>query len=191
MGAHGFHLGIQIIEVVDLYIDGMRRGDAGPLKDAFHNDARMFGSLAGTRYDVPISAQTGEGLGELFRVVVRAEQAYDAVLPTAELNRVLQAAVEAQAPPSVRGRPVRLFYATQTGRRPPQVTVFASAPQDVSTSYARYLTGRLAQAFRLVGVPLRLVFRARPRRDATRPRRDRVRSRRSKPVRGRGAPRRR
>ncbi len=46
----------QIIGVVELYVDGMRRGDAGPLKEAFHPDARMFGELAGARYDVPIGA---------------------------------------------------------------------------------------------------------------------------------------
>ncbi len=45
----------QIIGVVQLYVDGMRRGDAGPLKEAFHPEARMFGSLGGTRYDVPIT----------------------------------------------------------------------------------------------------------------------------------------
>jgi hypothetical protein len=41
---------------VQLYVDGSRRGDAGTLKQAFHADARMFGSLGGTRYDVPIQA---------------------------------------------------------------------------------------------------------------------------------------
>jgi hypothetical protein len=46
----------QITEVVQLYVEGMRRGDAGPLKEAFHPDARMFGALAGTRYDVPITS---------------------------------------------------------------------------------------------------------------------------------------
>jgi hypothetical protein len=35
----------EIIEVVQLYVEGMRRGDAGPLRDAFHPDARMFGAL--------------------------------------------------------------------------------------------------------------------------------------------------
>jgi len=45
----------EIVRVLHLYVDGMRAGDAGPLKEAFHEDARMFGDLAGTRYDVPIS----------------------------------------------------------------------------------------------------------------------------------------
>src|SRR5207253_1719518 len=118
-----------------------------------HGAVRAIGTLA----------PADLGLGELFRLVARVERAYDAVLPTAELNRALQAAVEAQAPPGVGGRPARLFYATQTGRRPPEVTVFASAPEGVPTSYARYLTARIARTFELVGVPLRLVFRARPR----------------------------
>ncbi len=45
----------EITRVVHLYIDGSSKGDAAKLKDAFHQDARMFGSLAGTRYDVPVS----------------------------------------------------------------------------------------------------------------------------------------
>ena len=43
-----------ITEVVQLYIDGSREGDADKLRRAFHPDARMFGSLAGQRIDVPI-----------------------------------------------------------------------------------------------------------------------------------------
>ena len=118
--------------------------------------------------DLPLlllSARTGEGLADLFPLVRRVERAYEAVLPTGELNRALGSAVETQAPPSVGGRPLRLFYATQTGRRPPEVTVFASVPEGMPTSYRRYLTARLAKTFGLFGVPLRLAFRARPRRD--------------------------
>lgn len=44
---------------VQLYIDGVRTGDAAALESAFHPDARMFGSLAGQRVDVPISDLIG------------------------------------------------------------------------------------------------------------------------------------
>ena len=43
-----------ITKVIQLYIDGSARGDAAKLKEAFHSDARMFGSLAGQRIDIPI-----------------------------------------------------------------------------------------------------------------------------------------
>ena len=44
----------QITRTVDLYVQGAREGDADKLREAFHPDSRMWGSLAGQRYDVPI-----------------------------------------------------------------------------------------------------------------------------------------
>jgi hypothetical protein len=44
----------EITHTVDLYVEGMRNGDGGKLREAFHPQAWMFGSLAGTRYDEPI-----------------------------------------------------------------------------------------------------------------------------------------
>ena len=43
-----------ICAVVQLCLDGEATGDVTKLEKAFHQDARMFGDLAGTRYDVPI-----------------------------------------------------------------------------------------------------------------------------------------
>jgi len=43
-----------IRNVVQLCLDGEAKGDVAKLQEAFHKDARMFGSLAGTRYDMPI-----------------------------------------------------------------------------------------------------------------------------------------
>jgi hypothetical protein len=44
----------EITRVVNLYAEGVRDGDATKLREAFHPQAWMFGSLAGTRYDEPI-----------------------------------------------------------------------------------------------------------------------------------------
>ena len=44
-----------IVGTVQLYIDGVAKGDAAKLEQAFHQDARMFGAVDGQRYDVPIS----------------------------------------------------------------------------------------------------------------------------------------
>jgi hypothetical protein len=43
-----------IRDTIQLCLDGEARGDVEKLRAAFHPDARMFGSLAGERYDVPI-----------------------------------------------------------------------------------------------------------------------------------------
>jgi hypothetical protein len=44
----------EITRTVDLYVEGVRNGDAAKLREAFHPEAWMFGSVAGTRYDEPI-----------------------------------------------------------------------------------------------------------------------------------------
>ena len=43
-----------ICRVLQLCTEGEAKGDVGKLGEAFHADARMFGAIAGTRYDVPI-----------------------------------------------------------------------------------------------------------------------------------------
>jgi Putative lumazine-binding len=43
-----------ICRVLQLCADGEAKGDVAKLREAFHEDARMFGSIAGERYDVPI-----------------------------------------------------------------------------------------------------------------------------------------
>ncbi len=43
-----------ICRVAQLCTEGEAKGDVAKLREAFHTDARMFGSIAGTRYDVPI-----------------------------------------------------------------------------------------------------------------------------------------
>ena len=43
-----------ISRVLQLCTEGEAKGDGAKLRAAFHADARMFGSLAGARYDGPI-----------------------------------------------------------------------------------------------------------------------------------------
>jgi uncharacterized protein YaiE (UPF0345 family) len=43
-----------ICRVLQLCTEGEAKGAVGKLREAFHGDARMFGSIAGERFDVPI-----------------------------------------------------------------------------------------------------------------------------------------
>src|SRR5262249_1004336 len=144
-----------------------------------------------------ISTATGEGLEALFNQVARVEQGYRTAVATPVLNRALQSAVAAHQPPSPGGRPLRLFYATQTAVAPPEFTIFTNAPGAIPPDYTRYLARRFADAFAIVGTPVRIRYR--PRRTAPeaaasgRPRRGTAsRSRRSsRPRSGSGRARRR
>jgi len=44
-----------ITRVIELYIHGSANGDAGKLKEAFHEDSSMFGHVDGHRFDMPIA----------------------------------------------------------------------------------------------------------------------------------------
>jgi putative lumazine-binding protein len=44
-----------IAAAVQLYIDGVARGDAAMLAEGFHPEAQMYGAIGDKRYDMPIS----------------------------------------------------------------------------------------------------------------------------------------
>jgi GTPase len=158
------------------------RRDARAFREALADAHPAFAGLP----ILCVSARTGEGLGDLFPAVARVESAYEASLPTPAVNKALAEAVASHPPPSPRGRALRFLYATQTGRRPPAITVFANAPELVPAAYTRYLTNQLTETFHLAGVPLQLTFRAR----AGRPPRPRARRRGTDASRRRRQPRR-
>jgi len=63
---------------------------------------------------------------------------------------------ERQAPSTRLGRPARIYYATQTGSKPPRFTVFASQPEAINASYHRFLLNRLRERFGFTGTPVKL-----------------------------------
>jgi len=107
------------------------------------------------------SAQLGTGLEALFETVERVAAEYAKEVPTGELNRVLSAAVARRPPAGVRGKTLKLFYATQIGTRPPTFLLFVNDPSALHFSYERYLINALREAFGFSGCALRLRLRRR------------------------------
>lgn len=114
---------------------------------------------------LPVSAKTGAGVGRLWGVVRELAAAGTQTIPTAELNRWLRDAVArhepAMAQRGTRRRPLKFFYAAQTGVRPPTFVLFCNQPDAVQPSYRRFLENRLREAFDLRGTPVRLRLRKR------------------------------
>jgi GTP-binding protein len=63
----------------------------------------------------------------------------------------------------VRGKQLKIYYATQTGVNPPTFAFFVNDPEAVHFSYERYLENRLREAFGFKGTAIRLFFRPRSR----------------------------
>jgi GTPase len=114
-----------------------------------------------------ISASTGYGVRRMLETAGRVLRAYGKKVSTSAMNQALQRIVRAHAAPLSQGKPVKFYYGTQTGTRPPTFTLFVNTPQAVPESYQRYLIHQLREHLALEYVPIRLVLRAR-REEATR-----------------------
>jgi GTP-binding protein len=112
--------------------------------------------------DVPVvtmSALEGTNLDRLMQEVLAVEEKWNKRVATARLNRWLAGALEANPPPMLRGRRIKIRYMTQARTRPPTFALFASQAERLPESYQRYLANGLRKAFGFAGVPLRLHVR--------------------------------
>ncbi len=107
------------------------------------------------------SSSTGRNVRDTVETIDHVAAQWSAALPTGVLNRVLHGAFEAQQPPRVRDRRLKLFYAAQVGTRPPRVRLFVNDPARVAPAYRAFLERRLREAFGLEGSPVILQFSGR------------------------------
>ena len=108
---------------------------------------------------VAVSGLMGEGIDRLMTAIEEAYAVWNRRVPTAALNRWFEQAVDANPPPAVSGRRLKLNYITQTKARPPSFVLFCSRADAVPQSYLRYLVNSLREAFDLPGTPVRITLR--------------------------------
>jgi GTP-binding protein len=60
----------------------------------------------------------------------------------------------------VKGKYIRIKYATQLPTATPAFALFCNHPRDVPASYRQYLENRLRERWNFTGVPIRIHFRA-------------------------------
>jgi len=106
-----------------------------------------------------LSALTGQRVEKVFEGIEGVFAESGKKVPTSQLNEVIHGAVEKFQPPVVRGRRIRVYYATQVGVHPPAFVIFTSRPGDIKENYSRYLERTLRETFGFRGTPVRLFFR--------------------------------
>jgi GTPase len=108
---------------------------------------------------VAVSGLMGEGIDHLMTAIQEAYRVWNRRVSTAALNRWFEQAVDANPPPAVSGRRLKLNYITQTKARPPSFVLFCSRADAVPKSYLRYLVNSLREEFDLPGTPVRITLR--------------------------------
>jgi GTPase len=107
---------------------------------------------------VYVSAMTGQRVRKILDLITEVAEGREQRVPTAEVNKVLAALVERNAPPQKPGEEVKLLYASQIGTAPPTLAIVSNRPDEVPESYQRYLAHGFRQAWPFPGSPLRLKF---------------------------------
>jgi GTP-binding protein len=108
-----------------------------------------------------VSALTGQRVHQVIPAALEVEMERHQHLSTAEINKLVQDAMFRHSPPSIRGRRLKIYFATQDKDPPPTFLFFVNDPKLVHFGYRRYLENRIREAYPFSGTPIRLVFRAR------------------------------
>jgi GTPase len=107
-----------------------------------------------------VSAATGKGLDVLLKVAFETRDAWSKRVPTGELNRWFERAIEANPPPAPGGRRIKLRYVTQIKSRPPSFVIFGTRVDQLPESYRRYLVNGIRRDLGFGAVPVRLTLRS-------------------------------
>ncbi|WP_097025568.1 ribosome biogenesis GTPase Der [Clostridium peptidivorans] len=108
-----------------------------------------------------ISAKTGQRVHKVLEMAKMCYDNYNKRVKTGVLNDVISRAVTMQEPPIVGIRRMKIYYATQTGVKPPTFIFFVNDPEALHFSYGRYLENQLRDSFDFSGTGIKMEFRER------------------------------
>ncbi|MCL2365106.1 MAG: ribosome biogenesis GTPase Der [Defluviitaleaceae bacterium] len=108
-----------------------------------------------------ISALTGQRVAKLFAEIHAAYQNHAMRISTGTLNEVLIEATAIHAPPTDKGRALRIYYISQVSIKPPTFVLFVNDKRLMHFSYQRFLENKIREAFGFAGTPLHFIVRNR------------------------------
>ncbi len=112
--------------------------------------------------DVPIIFTSVTEKQRIFKVVETAMQVFKnktKKIPTSKLNDVMLDVIENYPPPALKGKYIKVKYATQLPGRAPMFAFFCNLPQYIKDPYKRYVENKLRENFDFTGVPIQVYFR--------------------------------
>ena len=105
-----------------------------------------------------LSGGTGFGLDRVLAKVVELHRQLVHTVPTAKLNQALARWAQEYVP-TVRGREVRVQYATQTSANPLRFVCFLNRARGAGAAYRRFLENRIRSELGFPEVPVTVEFR--------------------------------
>ena len=98
----------------------------------------------------------------IFTIMPEIDKVYEnsrKEIKTNILNEVIRDAVLLKAPPSYKGKRLKVTFAQQTGTTPPKFTLFVNSDKLIHFSYERYLENKIRENFDFEGTPIVLEYK--------------------------------
>jgi GTP-binding protein len=112
-----------------------------------------------------ITGRTGKNVKALLNHAQNLFKCARQRVSTAQLNRIVRAAMEHNPPPLFKQRPAKIFYATQISELPPTIVLFCNNPHAFAEPYRRFLLGVFRDNLPYGEVPVKLYLRKREQSD--------------------------
>ena len=112
-----------------------------------------------------VSAKTKRNIDKLKEKIVYVYGNYIKRISTSKLNEwIKEATIRHHLPTDIRGREIKIYYATQFGIKPPTIALIMNKPK-LHFSYERYLINFLRQKEDFTGTPIVLIPREKGKKD--------------------------
>lgn len=113
--------------------------------------------------DFPIVFTSAINKQRILKVLELAQEVYEnkkRKVPTAKLNDYILPQIEKYSPPSIKGKHIKIKYATQLpNTQVPSFVFFANLPQYIREPYKRYLENKLRAKWNFKGTPIQIFMR--------------------------------
>ena len=106
-----------------------------------------------------ISSLTKQRIHKAVDLAVQVYHNRNKRIKTSKLIEVMLPIINATPPPAVRGKYVKIKYATQLPTKTPQFAFFANFPQHIKEPYKRFVENQIRKNFDFSGVPIQVYFR--------------------------------
>jgi GTPase len=114
---------------------------------------------------ITASALNGRNVARLIVEAVGLSDRARGRVPTSELNRFVAEVSSERQPPAVRGKRLRIYYASQVATSPPRFRIHVNDRKRIVRDYAYFVENRLRERYRLEGIPVVIDFADRVRRE--------------------------
>lgn len=106
-----------------------------------------------------ISAKTGQRLDNIFKKALEIQEQREKRISTGLLNKVVSEAYNLNPPTSIKGKMLRIYYATQAKNNPPTFVIFINNKDLIQDHYKRYMMKKLRENFGFKGTPIVVSYR--------------------------------